>query len=937
MKKILSILCALSFILCANATRQSRINPNDKAGNRQFEQHLKKASTDKDRLKLIYDYKTYQKSQISHDKANKPAIHKVKRAKKEVSNLTIDRYTTFYSADNNTVFYGLHEEEGRSFFFEFPIDADKHDIKFGVQYNLTDMNAEMSEWDEEIDEETIMHHYTEATFLKNRGEGFDIHIVATLTDEDGNQFALSYDEQPVQPTGNTVDVNIARPLNTCEYISSDRSWLLRANDNTFYVTLRFYSTNSESPEGSFAIDDIDLSSTYLDIVSGELDEYDEPIQQTVYAKDATIKVTVSDNGNRIDVSASILGEDGNKYDITLFFAYPEAKSEENFAANNLSVDDWALEMWGEVQLFADNDQNSISLDLFPEDAENGILGTYAIAPGSSNNGSITAQGEQFDIYTGTINIAKTDDKYVVTGTVLAWNNVSYTLNLTTPDPTVTELDFTGDNLVIDIYSADAFFEVAGFDNDKEKYLLLTINSPSVAGQYTQTDLDSEYTYVEINGSNYSVASTELTVNYTDGNATLTGTMLVINNEDQYDHVQLTLNLKAGPYVPSERNLTIQDFAFGYTADHSVGYILGTNDYNAVFSFNILDKKWAADIELGKTYTLDNMLQNGTYGENYEEREYVFYQTVSFTKTKTDEGVELTVDILDSRGNNWHLSYKGEDKEYEPIYVELGQANNLTWDVDNIEYEMIDKDNSFACYLIFSVAEGVEDIELDSLYTGADGGIELENSYLSIQKEEHQIVEASFEKSQDGDVVLINATVVDDRGFTYKLSYYDDGFKLTGETIQVVIESLVEATYWEDYYEWTLHAENDTISVQFSINSTDGDKPLSEYEIDEINTYASHIDFLLDAEEQNWWQIGVHSIETFSISGNQTDGYSLSATIIGEDGNVYEIAIAPENIAEGLDELQTIDKKAVKRLVNGIVVIEKDGVLYNMQGATIQNK
>ena len=935
MNRLTSIICALCIILSANAQQRVHLPKTVKNNKQQVEQRLNNARSDNERLMLTYKYKTA----LRNKNAATPEFvqSRAPKAKQEVVAVTIDRFTTFYSAEENKVFYGLHQEDGNSFFFDIKLDEGKHDIEWNKEYTLADMNAESSEWDSEDEfDETVEHFYTAVSFRKTKGEGYDVHITASVTDVDGNQFTLAYDEQPLVPTGESVDVNINRPLNSYDYIESDHSWILRANDNTYYVDLRFFSSDSQSPAGQFGADDIDLSSTYINIVTDQLDEYDDPISKTVNAKDASI--TVTDNGSRIDVNASMLGDDGIMYQITLFFALPEVQAKEVLNANNLNIDEWALSIWGELGLFAsDEDGKSISLNLFPEDPDAGILGTYEISPNSANNGAISQNEEQFVIYSGSITIQQQQDKYLVTGTVLAWNNVEYTLNLTTPDPVLTQQAFDADNLVIDLYPVDGFFEVSGFDNDKSRFLLLTVNTQSVSGHFTTDDIDDEYTYLETNqGDSYIFLDADINVSYLDGNATITGTLTFINENDKYDLLQLTLNAQAGPYVPSVRNVTVDAFSFVYTVDQSVGYTLICNEGAQKFGFNFKVDKWDADIQFDKAYTLADLLQSGSYGINNEEREYIVYESLTFTKTKTDDNVAITATVIDSRGNTWNITYQGEDAEIESIFVELGQANPLAHADGGIEYELVDVDNSLSCHLVLpTIPNDEEDVENDRLYDSEAGEIDLQLSYLSIQKIEHKIIQATIEKSENDGAVSVTANIVDDRGFKYCLSYYDDGFVLTGDTVQIVLHQQLEAVYWEEYYQWMLRAENDSVIVSFSIYSTESELKTGEYGEFDIDIYSSHIEFLLDAEENNWSYIMFHAVEAFEIQGDQANGYSLIATVIGEDGIVYEINIDAQ--VEAIPTISSQTLQTTKRLVNGNIVIEKDGIIYNLQGAVIERK
>lgn len=926
MKKITSLLCALTFVFYVSASPIHMPNPA-KDSKKQLEQKLANAKTDKERLELVYKYK---KSQLAQPVKKAPAFKLGKKnlpnALQESASVSINRYSTFVSMQEGKIFYGLHaEDESASFFFDIKLPAGKHDIELDKVYTLADMDESGSEWD---DAEENIHYYKSATFKKTKGAGFDVHIEAVVVDADDNEFHLAYDETPVELTGTTINVDIERPLSSFSYIESDHTWLLRANNSTYFVDLRFFSENSESPVGQFNTEDVDLASTYIDIRTGELDEYDDPISVTVAARDAQIEVTNA-NGERLDIKFTIIGDDGNRYEGTMFYATPKAEQQEDFVAHDLNIDDWGLETWGEINVFANSDDGKyISLNLYVPDATAGFLGEYEFTESSSNNAFVTVEGEQFDIFSGLIKIEQDGDKYIITGKVLAWNNIEYNLNLSTPDPVVTKASFNGDNLVIDTYLSDGFFEIAGFDTDRTYYLLLTINSETVEGKFATDAVDAEYTYAVFDGNEYNFVESDLTVTYVDGIATVTGSLMFINSSDKYDYLQFDVNIKAGPYIPSERNVTIGEILFMHNPDQSISYGLRSEDHLQVFYFSIFAKDWSADVEFDHTYTLADMNGAYSYGENFDEREYVIYQAVSFTKTRTENGVQIIVTISDSRGNTWNLTYEGEDQNPEPIYVELGQASEVGWAGDGLQYEMIDVDNSFACFLIFPYAEGepVEDVVFDSLYTSADGGINLEFSYLSIRKEEHKITDATFSKSVDGDVVLISARVVDDRGYIYELRYYDDGFHLTGDTIKIVINQSLEATDWGGG-EWVLRVESENKIIQFSLYS---DSPVG-YFTDEIFVWSSHLEFLIDAEENNWSYVGLYSVEYVKVS-QDGDEYSLEALVVGEDGNVYDITV--KNDKSALINVSE-QNNTIKRIENGVLTIERNGVRYDVNGKLIR--
>ena len=110
----------------------------------------------------------------------------------------------------------------------------------------------MNEWEAQ--------YYTAATFKKTRGEGYDIHIAATVTDEDGGTYVLSYDEEPLTPTGETIAVDFTTAMDKPSRIS-DGSWFLRATNYDYSVQMGYYSDDESSPAGEYAINNSHVEGT----------------------------------------------------------------------------------------------------------------------------------------------------------------------------------------------------------------------------------------------------------------------------------------------------------------------------------------------------------------------------------------------------------------------------------------------------------------------------------------------------------------------------------------------------------------------------------------------------------------------------------------------------------------------------------------------------
>lgn len=856
-------------------------------------------------------------------------IQAAKRGKRAVTDVTITRVSMMYDAESRSVYYGLHTDEfAPAFYFDIPVAEGARDVEPGKTYSLAEMNAEYCEWD---DDDWNAHYYTEAAFTKTRGNDHDIHISANVKDTDGKEWSLHYDEAPLVVTGDTVLVDVSRPLNTCQYISNSGEWLLRARDNQWMVQLEFAATDEQSPAGEYGAEAITWSDTYVEYPTGGTDGYGEPEYATVYAKDGSMRAVSSREGQRLDVSATLLGEDGNVYAITLFYALPEKESEATLTSTNLSVDTWALQLWGEIEADASDEEAgwSIGLNLYPEDREN-YLTTYVLGSQVTSNGSITVDGEQFAIYSGEVTLAYADERYTLTGTVLAWNNVEYTLQLSTPEPEVSELRFAGEDLTIDLL--EGAWQIAGFDEAHENFLSIAVFADHVAGSYTEADMAEDYTYLAVGDEIYLLSTAAISVSYADSIAGVSGTMHLINQTDEYDHLELTLDLKAHPYRPQVYTLALADFAFMCSADgQDVFYQVMTEDGQRIFLFDILVEPWSADVAFGTTYDLSGMIEEESFGVDYLENTYVFYQAVSFTKAAAGDGqVTLAITVLDTRGNTWNLSYTGADKEIEGVMnVTLGQASPGIWDGGNgVEYEMVDKDNTISCYLVFDLP-GKTDVEADTEYS-SDDLILLDYSYLSVMKEEHKITAATFIKEQNGETVSITATIVDDRGYKFSLSYYDDGFRPTGDTVRLSIDEPLNVTYWDEYYEWVLYAEDETTIVSISLNGG-AELDIAGDVTEDVSLWNSRIELLVDAESQSWDYIQLYSAPSVIVSG-EDGNYALEATLIAENGITYLIEV--NRLKDGVATVRSA-ARPLKRIVNGQLMIEKNGITYTVQGTELK--
>ena len=99
-----------------------------------------------------------------------------------------------------------------------------------------------------------------------------------------------------------------------------------------------------------------------------------------------------------------------------------------------------------------------------------------------------------EIYSGTLELTKSAIGTSLTGKVLCFNNVEYTINLVYIKPEPTRQDtLTIDGLKLSIY--DGAWQLMGYNEDETQYVSIAAYSDEVAGEYLTDDLAAKYCVV----------------------------------------------------------------------------------------------------------------------------------------------------------------------------------------------------------------------------------------------------------------------------------------------------------------------------------------------------------------------------------------------------------------------------------------------------------
>ena len=181
------------------------------------------------------------------------------------------------------------------------------------------------------------------------------------------------------------------------------------------------SENGESAVGEYdsANEDFDLEYTRVAINDAEGNS------TVLDAKSA--KAVIIERNDSLLIAAEIMASDGVKYIFDAFYAAPTKKGEATIEATNLVIDDSWYDYFGVVMATASNDDYKVYFSL------PGTSGEFVIG-GEDASGDIN----DIEMYSGSIKIINGSEGAELTGKVLCYDNIEYTLDLkyVRPDKTL---------------------------------------------------------------------------------------------------------------------------------------------------------------------------------------------------------------------------------------------------------------------------------------------------------------------------------------------------------------------------------------------------------------------------------------------------------------------------------------------------------------------
>ena len=507
-----------------------------------------------------------------------------------------------------------------------------------------------------------------------------VHFAGSCVDSLDAAFTFHYDEEEFIPSGEEVK----HSFKTCaklSYSSYFQDWTISVADAEYALQLDIWSENSESAVGEYdsANEDFDLDYTEVEIFTSGSNS------TVLDAKSA--KAVIVERNDSLLIAAEIIASDGVKYIFDAFFAAPTKQGEVTIEATNLVIDDSLFDFFGVVMATASNDDYDVNFFL------PGTSGDFVI--GEETSGDIN----NIQIYSGAIKIINGSEGAELTGTVLCYDNIEYTLDLKYVRPDKTrDIAIEINDAVLTIYPDYNDWQVVGANADNTFYVAIDVISDAVEGTYSEAYLDLQYTaidsvYVQNDSLKVAEEYTPLalniivTFNAQDSTAVITGTYLGQGYLNGKDVPEFTLSIaaKVVTYVPSteieydaEENFNVQYPTYEvddtYLADYGVLFITAANDDRETIELEVWLPTGASELVAGEYPVSADELVPGTITAGSVSDQGL---SGSFAGTTDDEGyfnipLWFIVDGVMTVNDNAVIEVQGINSKGYKVNARLGE-------------------------------------------------------------------------------------------------------------------------------------------------------------------------------------------------------------------------------------------------------------------------
>ena len=522
MKKFTSLLCALMIIMSASAMGRDARSIEMK-----HRQHVMREAMVRNNGQL-------------------PVQVKAPQQKAETIDLTIET-KPYVSGNDNQVYISMTSEE--NYGITIYINGITEMVN-GQTYTYADMDS----WSSVGNYNTYQYSSLSdaAITWSTDVEGYE-RFEGFVSDTLGNTYNFLYQEVPFAPTGDTIQVRYSR-VGSFEFSTWNGYWSVNGYDN--YGSGNPYSVYFALSTGSDSI------------IAGHWTEADfaEPEYNHIYVnqegkpskdyKFLTATIDIIERNDSTLLYAYAMAEDGNVYDIFIYYSDPKPIYHKNITAG-MTVDTTGLQ-WGSVSFKGANAEFEVSISAWIPDSVKDYHMTYDYGKCYPSIYDLT-DSTYIQLFSGEITITKGENGDILTGTLLGWNDTEYELYLTEGQPEKTRDEvLIMENAGLYIYENPNKFIIWGCNEDSSRVVSIAVLSDAITGTYTIDSLDLYNSYIayDMNQMGYikdkfSFLDANISVQYDaeTGEAVLAGTILAQSDYHASDVPEFTLLIKAQPAHP----------------------------------------------------------------------------------------------------------------------------------------------------------------------------------------------------------------------------------------------------------------------------------------------------------------------------------------------------------------------------------------------------
>ncbi|WP_407403604.1 hypothetical protein [Sodaliphilus sp.] len=288
-------------------------------------------------------------------------------------------------------------------------------------------------------------------------------------------------------------------------------------------------------------------------------------------------------------------------------------------------------------------------------------------------------------------------------------------------PKAGPIEFEATSASAQYYASDGDWYVVLSNSSTAFRFDVVTNNPTpleMGHTYTLADMDEGYSWYGSSTSN-AVGYTAATLTPkqgaegTDYEATVT-----LTNGQSY-HITYTAT---APKTYDVKITQVQSKYYG-APDNDWYFGFGNEDY--AFYFDIANQD-ASGIVLNKVYTLDDMIEDYSWGKVLATESSIVYQSVSFKATEGVAGTDYTVTVVDTRGDTYNLTYTSQALPEPTETVEIVFTTDETELVDAsasqglVQFQGFKEDTGLEAYVTFITDQVAGEYTMQDVYPSYTG-------------------------------------------------------------------------------------------------------------------------------------------------------------------------------------------------------------------------